>query len=297
MDKLLAMAAFIKIAELGSLTRAAEIMGSSPPTMVRLLAGLEENLNVRLLHRTTRRIALTDEGRYYLDQCRVILTGIEEMESALSSQQQEPKGNLLVSAPVLFGQMHFAPLVSKFIERYPQVHVDMLLLDRLVNLVEENVDVAIRIGNLSDSSLVAVALGHIRRVVCASPRFLRRSGIPDHPKQLSHHECVRVTDLIPGNLWPFHEKGRSLQIPVNGHLSCNQAAAAIDACVDGRGFGVFLSYQVQPYVQTKKLKIVLEKYEPPPIPVNIVYPYRKFLSARVQRFVKWMSDHLRQKLA
>lgn len=297
MDKLQAMMAFIKIAELGSFTRAAEIMGSSPPTMVRLLAGLEEHLNVRLLHRTTRRIALTDEGRYYLEQSRHILAGIEEMESSLSTQQQEPKGNLVVSAPLLFGQMHLAPLVNKFIERYPQMHVDMLLLDRLVNLVEENVDVAIRIGNLSDSSLVAVPLGHIRRIVCASPSFLRHSGIPDHPSQLSQQECIRVTDLIPGAIWPFHEKGQLFQIPVNGHLSCNQAATVIDACIDGRGFGMFLSYQVQPYLQAKKLRIVLETYEPPPIPINIVYPHRKFLSARMQQFVKWMSEHLRKQLA
>lgn len=297
MDKLQAMAAFIKIAELGSFTRAAEIMDSSPPTMVRLLASLEESLNVRLLHRTTRRISLTDEGRYYLEHCRRILAEIDEMESSLSTQQQEPKGKLVVSAPLLFGQMHVAPLVSKFIERYPQMHVDMLLLDRLVNLVEENVDVAIRIGNLSDSSLVAVPLGHIRRVVCASPAFLRHSGIPDHPKQLSQHECVRVTDLTPGSLWPFYEKGRPLQIPVSGHLSCNQAAAAIDACINHMGFGLFLSYQVQPYLKTKKLKLILEKYEPPPIPVSIVYPHRKFLSARMQQFVKWMSEHLRKQLA
>jgi len=292
MDKLHAMAAFVQIVDKGSLTLAAESIGTSLPSVVRTLAALEESLGIRLLNRTTRRISLTQEGRHYLARCRSILAEIDEAETELSSQRQEPRGELRVTAPVLFGRLHIAPIVTRFVRQFNKTSVELLLLDRVVNLVEDGIDVAIRIGHLADSSLIAIPAGHIRRVVCASPN-LKDRGLPQEPNDLLKHDCLRLTGLAPSAVWNFHSKGRTIAVPVNGPFVCNQAAATIDACVDSLGVGTFLSYQVAPWVVQKKLKLILVDYEPPPIPLSIVYPHAKLLSARVRVFAEWATQTLR----
>ena len=294
MDKLHAMTTFVQIAERGSLTQAAEALGTSLPSVVRTLAALEKLLGARLFNRTTRRIALTEEGRLYLEQCRRILTDIEEAESALTANQKEPSGNLNVTAPALFGQMHVTPVIAEFVGRFKLMHVELLLLDRIVNLVEEGIDVGIRIGHLGDSSLIAVPVGHIRRVVCASPKYLKRAGVAARPGDLAAVECVRVTGLTPGATWNFYDKGQKRSVQVKGPFVSNQAAAAIEACARGLGYGMFLSYQVQPLLEQRRLQLVLERYEPAPIPVHIVYPHAKLLSARVRSFVDYATGMLRQ---
>jgi DNA-binding transcriptional LysR family regulator len=195
MDKLHAMAAFACIVERGSLTAAADALGTSLPTVVRTLAALEKGLGVRLLNRTTRRIALTEEGRYYLERCRRVLADINDAEEGLSAQQKEPSGTLSVTASVMFGRMHLAPAVTAFLKQFPGTRVEMLLLDRVVGLVEEGIDVGIRIGTLSDSSLVAIPVGHVRRVVCASPALVKRTGVPSDPKALAKLDCVGFSGL------------------------------------------------------------------------------------------------------
>ena len=293
MDKLHAMAIFIQIVDRGSLTLAAGSIGTSLPSVVRTLAALEESLGVRLLNRTTRRISLTPEGRHYLARCRSILAEIDEAETELSSQRQEPRGELRVTAPVLFGQLRVTPIVTRFVRQFKNVSVELLLLDRVVSLVEESIDVAIRIGHLADSSLIAIPAGHVRRVVCASPQYLKDRGLPREPKDLLKHDCLRLIGIAPGAAWDFHSKGRTISVPVSGQFVCNQAAATIDACVDGLGVGTFLSYQVAPWVAQKKLKLILVDYEPPPIPLSIVYPHAKLLSARVRVFAEWATESLR----
>ena len=293
MDKLHAMAIFIQIVDRGSLTLAAGSIGTSLPSVVRTLAALEESLGVRLLNRTTRRISLTPEGRHYLARCRSILAEIDEAETELSSQRQEPRGELRVTAPVLFGQLRVTPIVTRFVRQFKNVSVELLLLDRVVSLVEESIDVAIRIGHLADSSLIAIPAGHVRRVVCASPQYLKDRGLPREPKDLLKHDCLRLIGIAPGAAWDFHSKGRTISVPVRGQFVCNQAAATIDACVDGLGVGTFLSYQVAPWVAQKKLKLILVNYEPPPIPLSIVYPHAKLLSARVRVFAEWATESLR----
>ena len=293
MDKLQAMATFVQIIDRGSLTRAAVSMGTSLPSVVRTLAALEESLGVRLLNRTTRRISLTQEGRHYLARCRGILAEIEEAESELSSQRQEPRGELRVTAPVLFGQLHIAPIVTRFVRQFKNTRVELLLLDRVVSLVEDGIDVAIRIGHLPDSSLIAIPAGHIRRVVCASPEYLKDRGVPREPNDLLKHDCLHLTGIAPSAVWSFHDKGRTISVPVSGPFVCNQAAATIDACVDSLGVGTFLSYQVAPWVARKKLTLILVDYEPPPIPLSIVYPHAKLLSARVRVFAEWATQSLR----
>ncbi len=296
MDKLLAMKTFVQIVNHGSLTAAAEVLDRSLPAVVRSLALLEEVLGIRLLNRTTRRIALTDEGRHYLERCRGILADIEEAELALTAQQREPSGHLLVTAPVTFGQMHVTQGVTSFLEHFERVQIELLLLDRVVNMMEEGIDVAIRIGHLNDSSMIATSVGQIRQVVCASPELLKNAGIPERPEDLSHHDCVRFTGIAPGTKWHFVEKGKPLSVQVNGPFTCNQAIAATKACATGIGFGLFLSYQVEPLVKEGKLKTVLPDFEPPPMPVSVVYPHAKLMSTRVRVFVDWMTQELRRAL-
>ncbi|MBI1771208.1 MAG: LysR family transcriptional regulator [Burkholderiales bacterium] len=296
MDKLYSMKTFVKIADQGSLTGAAKALNISLPTVVRILATLESELATRLFNRTTRHIALTEEGRQYLGDCRRVLAEIDEMERRLTSEQLEPSGNLRVTAPMLFGQHFVTPIALDFAKRFRQVDVELLLLDRMVNLVEEEIDVAVRIGHLGDSILVGIPVGHVRRVFCASPAYLSQAGIPAHPNELLNHDCLRVSALPSSTLWNFVEKDRLLPIQVNGSFTCNQVSASIEACKQGLGLGTFMSYQVQHLLDSQALQYVLEPFEPPPIPVSIVYPYNKYLSTRVRMFVNVMTEALRYAL-
>ena len=296
MDKIHAMATFVEIVDRGSLTAAAGTLDRSLPSVVRTLASLEQALSVRLLNRTTRRIALTNEGRHYLERCRRILADIEETELAITAQQTEPIGNLNVSASVMFGKMHVTPLVTEFVDRFKRVNVDLLLVDRVVKLVDEGIDVAVRIGQLSDSSMIAMPVGHVRRVVCASPKLLKKTGALQHAHDIARYDCVRFTGIAPRTTWHFHEHGKQFSIPVTGPFTCNEATAAIDACAAGLGFGMFLSYMVEPLVKQRKLRVVLREFEPPPMPVSVVYPQAKLMSARVRVFVDWITQELRQKI-
>ena len=297
MDKLDAMRTFVQIVDKGSLTRAAEAQDMSLPTVVRTLAALEAALGVRLLNRTTRRIALTEEGRHYLARCRGILQEIEDVEVELTDRQREPQGVLRLTAPYLFGQMHVAPCATAFIKRHAQIQVELLLLDRVVDLLEEGMDVAVRIGHLADSSLIAIPVGQVRSVVCASPAYLQLRGTPKHPEELSQHDCVRVTNLTRSADWSFQVAGKTRSVTVKAAFVCNQAATTVDACVNGLGIGMFLSHQVRPHLQTQSLCRVLDSFEQPALPVNLVYPHHKLLPARVRTFVEWARQYLREALA
>ena len=293
MDKLEAMATFVQIVDRGNLTQAAGSLGTSLPSVVRTLAALEETLGVRLLNRTTRRMSLTQEGRQYLARCRSILLEVDDAEAELTAQKLEPRGELRVTAPVLFGRRHVAPIVNRFVRQFNQTSVELLLLDRAVNLVEDGIDVAIRIGHMSDTSLIAIPVGHIRRVLCASPEYLKERGKPREPIDLLEHNCLCMTGFSPGTGWNFNVNGKSISVPVKGSFVCNQAEATIDACVDGLGIGTFLSYQVAPLVSQMKLKLLLVDYEPQPLPLNIVYSHTKLMSSRMRIFSEWATESLR----
>jgi len=297
MDKLHAMATFVQIADRGSLTAAAIALDTSLSSVVRTLAALEASLGVRLLNRTTRRIALTAEGREYLERCRRILADLEEAEQALGATGRDPSGLLRVTAPVLFGQLHVAPTVRGFLARHRRMQVELVLLDRVASLVEEGIDVAVRIGPLADSSMVAVPVGQIRRVVVASPALLRTAGMPQHPRDLEALPCVRFTALMPGATWHFVADGRALAVDIHGPFACNQATACVDACVAGLGFGMFLSYQVRRPLAAQELGEVLTDFAPPPLPVSLIFPHARLLSARVRAFVDFAAGELRRALA
>jgi DNA-binding transcriptional LysR family regulator len=294
MDKLLAMTTFVRIVEKGSLTAAANSLDTSLPSVVRSLAALERHLGVTLLNRTTRRIHLTEEGAQYLERCRVILSAVQEAEAGLISRQTEPQGKLTVTSSVLFGRRYVAPIVSEFIRRYPSVSADMLFVDRVVNMVEEGLDVGVRIGHLRDSSLVAIPVGKVRRVVCASSPYLRRYGIPLAPEDIRAHRCVRHTGLAPRNEWHFRVGRRNLTIPITSVITCNDIDSALNACTSGLGLGMFLSYQTAPYRKSNKLRYVLEEFETEPLPVQVIYPHSRLLSSRVRAIVDECVKRLRQ---
>ena len=297
MDKLRAMATFVRIVDGGSLTAAAGALDVSGPSVVRLLAALERELDVRLLNRTTRRIALTDEGRDYYERCKRILAEVEEAEAAAGNRRGAPRGELRVTAPVLFGRLHVAPLAAEFVRRHDGVSIDLLLVDRFVNLLDEGVDAGVRIADLPDSSLVAVPVGELRRVVCASPQYLARAGTPRTPQDLRTHACVRFAGLGASHEWVFRDGGRKVVVPVTGPLSGNQADPLVEACADGLGVGMFLSYQVADHVAAGRLRLVLADYWPPPVPVSVVYPHAKLLPARTRLFVDWLRERLPARIA
>lgn len=282
MDKLNAMYTFVTIVDRGSLTGAAHALGRSLPTIVRTLAALEERLGTRLLRRTTRRMSLTAEGQGYLERCRRILADIEDAELSLTHAQTTPRGRIRMTAPVLFGQMYVAPAVNEFLHRFTEVQIELQLLDRMVNLVEEGVDLAVRIAHLADSTMIATPIGSVRRVVCASPALLRETGMPEHPRELMQRPCVRFVGVGTGESWTFVEAGREISVRTRGNFSCNQAHVAAEACAEGLGFGLFLSYQVEPMVREKRLEVVLREFEPPPLPVSVVYPESRLVSTRLR---------------
>lgn len=292
MNKLAAMQTFVAIVDAGSMTEAAASLGKALPTVVRSLATLEQALGVRLLRRTTRRMSLTEEGRLYVERCRRILADVDEAEQALTQQQAEPRGELRVTAPVLFGRLWVTPAVTGFLRAHQQVSVDLVLLDRVVNLVEEGFDVGVRIAALADSSMIATRVGEVRRVVVASPSLLRREGTPRHPRDLETRSVVDFQGRGSPGGWTFQDDDRSLVVPVRGRLRCNEGAAALQACVDGFGFGRFLSYQVEALVAAKQLRIVLRRFEPPPIPIHVIYAHARLMSPRVRVFVDWLKANL-----
>lgn len=297
MDKFKAMTTFVRIVEAGSLTGAAERLGSSLTAVVRSLAALEQQLGVRLLNRTTRRIALTDEGREYFERCRRLLSELEETENALTDRRLTPSGRLAITAPVMFGRLHVAPVVTDFLAVYPEMRAELLLLDRVIDLLEEGIDLAIRIAPLPDSSLVAIPLGTTGRVVCASPDYLAGHGLPQHPNDLAAHRVIRFTALNDGSDWSFTRGNETQRITVTDVFAVNQVDVALDACRKGLGCGRFLGYQVHELESTGQLVRVLPDWEPSKIDVSLVYPHSRLLSPRIRAFVDWAVPRLRERLA
>lgn len=293
MDKLEALRTFIAIVDGGSLTAAARSGRASLPSVVRMLAALEAQLGVRLLNRTTRRLSLTEDGRLYLEHARRIVADLDEADRLLASHQLEPSGTLGVTAPVLFGHMHVAPAVARFLQRHPRMRVRLVLLDRIVDLVQEGYDVAVRIAHLPDSTLVARTVGTIRQIVAASPAWLQQHGTPRHPRELAGVNCLTGPDQ---RSWGFVERGKAFEVAVRGNFECNLAAPRLEACAQGMGVGRFLSYQAAPYRREQRLRAVLEGYEEPPRDVSLVVPSARAMPLRQRVFLDWMAEELRATL-
>ena len=285
MDRFRAMKAFIRIVEGGSLSAAARSLGVSLPAVVRTLAGLEAHLGTRLLNRTTRRINLTDDGQQYYERARQILAELDDAELSMSSARRRPGGTLSLTAPVVYGRLKLLPVLAEYRRRFPEVGVRLLLLDRNVNLIEEGLDLAVRIGALADSTLVSTELARVRRVVFASRAYLRRHGVPRHPRDLAAHACLSLSVIAPADQWRFQEQGKQLAVKLRPAFVSNNADAVIGMAEAGAGIGVALSYQVERPLAQRKLALVLEEFAPAPIPVSVLYPHGRLTAARVREFL------------
>jgi DNA-binding transcriptional LysR family regulator len=289
-----AMKIFVGIVEQGSLTAAAQAVEMSPTSVVRTLAALERRLGIVLVQRTTRRIRITEDGFRYLGHCRTILDMMARSGQDMASTSDEPAGKLTVTASTLFGRVHIVPIVLAVLARHAGLSIDLMLMDRVVNLVEEGVDIAVRIGALTDSNLTAVRVGQVRHVVCASPGYLKKHSRPQAPEDIRSHASIRHLGLDPRPEWSFRAGNRQRAIAISPVLTTNQIDAALDACEHGLGLGRFLSYQVARARARGHLVYVLEEFEIPPLPIHVLFLPTKPQSARVRAFVDACVIGLRQ---
>jgi DNA-binding transcriptional LysR family regulator len=295
-DRLDTLAIFVAVAEQQSFAEAARQLSRSPASVTRAVSALEERLQTRLLNRTTRSVALTDAGQRYLESCRRLLSAYDELEAENIGERAEPRGWINVTAPVMFGRLHVLPVVSSFLDDHPQVDIRMLLLDRVVSLVDEGLDLGVRIGQLPDSSLRAIRVGQIRRIVCASPEYIARHGVPATPRDLRDHIVVACTAVTPiPDRWSFHGANGITSATVTPRLIVNTTDAAVSAALDGFGLTCIRSYQAEPHATAGRLQTVLAEYEPPPAPIHIVHPAGHYLSAKVRLFLDHAADTLRGK--
>src|SRR6478672_8395803 len=290
MDRIDAMQAFVAVADLQGFAPAARKLGLSPSGVTRLIAALEERLGARLLQRTTRQVTLTDAGSRYLERARRILADLEEAEDSVESERTHPGGRLVVSAPIGFGRLHVSPVVSAYLKRFPEVGADLRLSDRMINLVEDGVDLAVRIGHLPDSTLVARHVGEMRRIVVASPGYLTARGEPRTPQAIASHETIQFGATAASPDWQFVENGTEIRVACTPRLVTNSADAAIQHAEQGGGLTRVLAYQAAEAIKGGRLRIVLRKFEQPPLPIHIVYPTSRLLSAKVRTFVDLVTE-------
>jgi DNA-binding transcriptional LysR family regulator len=290
MDRLDAMQAFVAVADLQGFVPAARKLGLSPSGVTRLIAALENHLGARLLQRTTRSVTLTDVGARYLERARRILADVEEAEGSAQRERTRPSGRLVVSAPIGFGRLHVSPVMSAYLTRYPEVSGELRLSARLINLVEDGVDLAIRIGHLADSSLVARHVGEMRRIVVASHDYLKQRGEPNTPAAVASHETIQFGATTAQPEWRFVEDGREVRVECAPRFATNSADAAIQYAEQGGGLTRVLAYQAAESIKAGRLRIVLAKFEQPPLPIHIVYPTSRLLSAKVRTFIDVVAE-------
>lgn len=280
------MAAFVAVADLRGFAPAARRLRVSPSAVTRQIAALEEHLGARLLQRTTRSVTLTDAGTRYLERVRRVLADVAEAEGAAQTERTVPGGRLVVAAPNVFGRLHVAPVLSDLLTRHPAVSAELTLSDRVTNLVEDGIDVAVRIGELDDSSHVARRVGATRRVVVAAPTYLARHERPRTPAAVAEHAVIQFTALTPLPEWRFSEEGRERRVGIRPSYVTNSADAAIAHAVRGGGLAMVLGYQVVDAVRAGQLEVVLASYERPPLPIHLLYPTTRLLSANVRAFLE-----------
>ena len=297
MDRLEAMSVFVAAVDGGSLSAAGRQLGMPLATVSRKLSDLETHLRARLLHRSTRKLTLTDAGRDYYASCKRILEDVGEAERDASGEYSEPRGELVIAAPIVFGRLHVLPIIGQFLLAYPQVDVRLVQGDRVTNLVDDHIDLALRVGALPDSSLTATGVGSVRRMTCASPEYLARRGTPATPEELVGHCCVSFDALGASYAWRFQSSGEERVIPVRSRLVVNTAEAAIDAAIAGVGITRVLSYQVTEAFKANRLQRLLQDFESAPMPVSLLFDGRRRLPLKLRAFVDFATPRLRERLA
>jgi DNA-binding transcriptional LysR family regulator len=294
MDRLDAVTVFVAVAEQESFAAAARKLARTPAAVTRAVAELEANLSTRLLNRTTRSVALTEAGQLYLDRARKLLAAHAEFEGA-APDDHEPSGTLHITAPVNFGRQHMMPLLCDFLERYPRVDARVLLVDRVVSMVEEGLDVGVRLGRLPDSSLRVTRAGTVKMAVYASPAYIARHGAPALPSELIQHRTISAGNINPNpDRWSFEGKGGALHVAIKPRLIVNTTEAAADAAASGLGLAFLVSYQAAQHVATGRLVEVLSEYSVEELPIQIIQPAGRFTPAKVRAFIDEIGAGLRR---
>lgn len=292
-DQFHLMRVFASVAEEGGFAAASRKLDLSPAAVTRAVVALEEQLGARLLQRTTRNVRFTDAGRQYYDNVRAILASIAEANEAVAESNATPRGTLSITAPVMFGRMFVMPCVIDYMQRYPQVKMVAHLVDRVTNLVDEGMDVAIRIGHLPDSGLRAIKVGEVRRVLCASPAYLEKFGIPQQPAELAKHSIISSIAASPHTEWRFNVNGEVAPVRLDARLTVTSNDAALAAAVGGLGIARLLSYQVWKELEQGAISLLLEPFEEAPWPVHVVHREDKLGSSKVRSFIDHVVENLR----
>lgn len=296
MDRLESMSILLAVVDTGSLSAAARKLAIPLPTVSRKLAELEAHLGTRLLYRTTRQLSLTEPGTSYIAACRRILEEIGEAERVVAGEYATPKGLLVVTAPVVFGRLHMVPVVAEFLARYPEIDIKLVLSDKVVDLMEQQIDVALRIGELLDSTLIATAVGTVRRIVCGAPAYLAKHGVPVKPRDLATHSCISFETLEPTRAWVFDQGKARISVPFTARLTVNTAEAAIAAAVLNVGLVRVLSYQVAEALRNQSLCLLLEDYQSAPSSVSLVHKGQAPLQRKLRAFLDFAGPRLRERI-
>ena len=294
MDRLEAMSVFVAVAEAGSLSGASRKLHMPLATVSRKISELEAHLNARLLTRSNRQVVPTEAGKSYLEACQRIVQDVGEAERQASGEYTTPRGALLLSAPIALGRLFLLPVVTDFLKDHPSIDVRMALVDRRLNLIEERIDVAVRVGELADSRQVARKVGSVRRVVCASPDYLAHRGVPENPGDLIHHDCITFENTISAQAWSFNSGKREKAFPIHSRLIVSTAEAAIDAAVAGLGIARAIDYQVDDFRRTGVLDLILEPFECRRKPVHLIYQGGTRLPLKTRAFVDYAVPRLKK---
>lgn len=293
-DRFNGLDVFVHVVEAGSFSAAARDLGATPSAMSKQISALEDRLGARLLNRTTRRLSLTETGEALFERARPALGALAEAEEAVVALNAAPRGRLRVNMPASFGEAHVAPVLPGFMQRYPDVSLEVTQTDRFVDLVAEGVDVAIRVAELKDSSLIARRLAPLRRLICAAPAYLAQHGTPAHPRELTGHNCLTFVERTHHIDWTFEEGGKRQTVTVAGTLQTNSVRTLVGAAVDGLGIANLSNYRIVEELKSGALVPLLEDYERPPSSVYAVYPASRHLSPTVRAFIDYLVETIGQ---
>lgn len=297
MDRLEAMSIIVAVTETGSFSAASRRLKKPVATVSRMVAELEARLKAQLFQRSSRQMTLTDAGRSYIEACKRIIEQVDDAEREVSGEYRIPKGDLAITSPWGLGHMHLMPIAVEFMNAYPEIALRLVLTDRIVDTVEENIDLSIRIGNLADSNLIATKVGSVRFVLCASPGYLAEHGHPSEPTELAAHDCISIDSVAPQRSWKFIRDGREMVAPIRSRLTVSDSEAAIEAAIAGAGITRVMSYKMEAARRAGQLVLMLEEYEQEPWPVHIVYAERKPVPLKLRAFLNWTTPRLKARLA
>ena len=297
MDRLEAMSIIVAVTETGSFSAASRRLNKPVATVSRMVAELEARLKAQLFQRSSRQMTLTDAGRSYIEACKRIIEQVDDAEREVSGEYRIPKGDLAITSPWGLGHMHLMPIAVEFMNAYPEIALRLVLTDRIVDTVEENIDISIRIGNLADSNLIATKVGSVRFVLCASPGYLAEHGHPSEPAELAAHDCISIDGVAPQRSWKFIKDGREIVASIRSRLTVSDSEAAIDAAIASAGITRVMSYKMEAARRAGQLVLMLEEFEQEPWPVHIVYAERKPVPLKLRAFLNWVTPRLKARLA